>query len=123
MPLQPDLIRMGSSDLASRITWVQANLYDFPSCCLHTFTHQLVPGSLDGLPFPNDEFDFVLVSAKMPSPGPYLCPQAHQTNSKGSSRTQGQSSTSYVFTVVLMSLSGIPFLRSALHTLYSEVIF
>ncbi|KAG2009833.1 hypothetical protein CC2G_012717 [Coprinopsis cinerea AmutBmut pab1-1] len=40
VPLHPDLQRVGSSDFASRITWVQANF-------------------LDGLPFPNDEFDFV----------------------------------------------------------------
>ncbi|TDL17246.1 hypothetical protein BD410DRAFT_580873 [Rickenella mellea] len=40
VPLQPDLQRVGSSDIASRVTWVQANF-------------------LDGLPFPNDEFDFV----------------------------------------------------------------
>lgn len=40
VPLHPDLQRMGSSDLASRITWVQANF-------------------LNKLPFPNDEFDFV----------------------------------------------------------------
>ncbi|KAJ7095794.1 hypothetical protein B0H15DRAFT_1019865 [Mycena belliarum] len=37
VPLQPDL---GASELASRITWVHANF-------------------LEGLPFPNDEFDFV----------------------------------------------------------------
>ncbi|KAJ7288242.1 hypothetical protein C8J57DRAFT_1214434 [Mycena rebaudengoi] len=37
VPLHPDL---GASELASRITWVQANF-------------------LEGLPFPNDEFDFV----------------------------------------------------------------
>ncbi|KAJ7175947.1 hypothetical protein C8R46DRAFT_1080142 [Mycena filopes] len=37
VPLHPDL---GSSELSSRITWVQANF-------------------LEGLPFPNDEFDFV----------------------------------------------------------------
>ncbi|KAF7288545.1 Methyltransf-25 domain-containing protein [Mycena chlorophos] len=37
VPLHPNL---GSSELASRITWVQANF-------------------LEGLPFPNDEFDFV----------------------------------------------------------------
>ncbi|KAJ6559101.1 hypothetical protein DFH09DRAFT_519405 [Mycena vulgaris] len=37
VPLHPDL---GASELATRITWVQANF-------------------LEGLPFPNDEFDFV----------------------------------------------------------------
>ncbi|KAJ6605681.1 hypothetical protein B0H10DRAFT_2076669 [Mycena sp. CBHHK59/15] len=37
VPLHPDL---GSSELSTRITWVQANF-------------------LEGLPFPNDEFDFV----------------------------------------------------------------
>ncbi|KAJ7459936.1 hypothetical protein FB451DRAFT_1405816 [Mycena latifolia] len=37
VPLQPDL---GASELSTRITWVQANF-------------------LEGLPFPNDEFDFV----------------------------------------------------------------
>ncbi|EPQ54467.1 hypothetical protein GLOTRDRAFT_121617 [Gloeophyllum trabeum ATCC 11539] len=42
VPLHPDLPQVGSSDLASRITWVQANF-------------------LEGLPFPNEEFDFVHV--------------------------------------------------------------
>ncbi|RDB17885.1 hypothetical protein Hypma_000730 [Hypsizygus marmoreus] len=42
VPLQPDLQYVGSSDLAARITWVHSNF-------------------LDGLPFPNDEFDFVHV--------------------------------------------------------------
>ncbi|KAF9013209.1 hypothetical protein BDQ17DRAFT_584508 [Cyathus striatus] len=40
VPIQPDLQQAGSPDLASRITWMQANF-------------------LDNLPFPNDEFDFV----------------------------------------------------------------
>ncbi|KAI0923210.1 hypothetical protein AcV7_005787 [Taiwanofungus camphoratus] len=40
VPLHPDLQQVGSFDLASRITWVQANC-------------------LEGLPFPNEEFDFV----------------------------------------------------------------
>lgn len=40
VPLHPDLSLLRSSDLGSRITWVQANC-------------------LDGLPFPNEEFDFV----------------------------------------------------------------
>ncbi|TFK27645.1 hypothetical protein FA15DRAFT_145734 [Coprinopsis marcescibilis] len=40
VPLHPDLQQVGSSELASRITWVQANF-------------------LEGLPFPKDEFDFV----------------------------------------------------------------
>lgn len=40
VPLHPDLHQVGSNDLASRITWTQANF-------------------LEGLPFPNDEFDFV----------------------------------------------------------------
>ncbi|KIM89115.1 hypothetical protein PILCRDRAFT_212537 [Piloderma croceum F 1598] len=40
VPLQPDLKRVGSSSMASRITWVQANF-------------------LECLPFPNEEFDFV----------------------------------------------------------------
>lgn len=39
VPLQPDLKRVGSRD-AGRVHWVQANF-------------------LEGLPFPNDEFDFV----------------------------------------------------------------
>ncbi|TFK74840.1 hypothetical protein BDN72DRAFT_634881 [Pluteus cervinus] len=39
VPLQPDLQRVGA-DFASRITWVQANF-------------------LDGIPFPDEEFDFV----------------------------------------------------------------
>lgn len=39
VPLQPDLKRVGSRD-AARVQWVQANF-------------------LEGLPFPNDEFDFV----------------------------------------------------------------
>ncbi|KZT25388.1 hypothetical protein NEOLEDRAFT_359341 [Neolentinus lepideus HHB14362 ss-1] len=42
VPLHPDLQQVGSSDLAARITWVQANF-------------------LEGLPFPNEEFDFVRV--------------------------------------------------------------
>ncbi|KAJ7600716.1 hypothetical protein C8J56DRAFT_15829 [Mycena floridula] len=40
VPLHPDLQQVGSVDLASRITWVQANF-------------------LEGLPFPNEEFDYV----------------------------------------------------------------
>ncbi|KAK0459813.1 uncharacterized protein EV420DRAFT_1268944, partial [Desarmillaria tabescens] len=40
VPLHPDLQRVGSSDLAQRITWTQANF-------------------LESLPFPNDEFDYV----------------------------------------------------------------
>ncbi|KAI9465573.1 hypothetical protein BJY52DRAFT_593170 [Lactarius psammicola] len=40
VPLHPDLSLLRSSDLGSRITWVQANC-------------------LEGLPFPNEEFDFV----------------------------------------------------------------
>ncbi|KAF8231777.1 hypothetical protein L208DRAFT_1398447 [Tricholoma matsutake] len=40
VPLHPDLQQVGSPDLASRITWVQTNF-------------------LEGLPFPNEEFDFV----------------------------------------------------------------
>ncbi|KAL0580636.1 hypothetical protein V5O48_001366 [Marasmius crinis-equi] len=40
VPLHPDLIQVGSLDLAQRITWVQHNF-------------------LEGLPFPNEEFDFV----------------------------------------------------------------
>ena len=40
VPLQPDLKRVGSRDVAGRVHWVQANF-------------------LEGLPFPNDEFDFV----------------------------------------------------------------
>ncbi|KAF8627448.1 hypothetical protein AX17_006262 [Amanita inopinata Kibby_2008] len=42
VPLHPDLQQIGSPDLASRITWVQANF-------------------LDKLPFPNEEFDYVHV--------------------------------------------------------------
>ncbi|KAF8631703.1 hypothetical protein AX15_002251 [Amanita polypyramis BW_CC] len=42
VPLHPDLRRIGSPDLASRITWVQANF-------------------LEKLPFPNEEFDYVHV--------------------------------------------------------------
>ncbi|KAF9485800.1 hypothetical protein BDN70DRAFT_459133 [Pholiota conissans] len=40
VPLHPDLRNVGSPDLASRITWVQHNF-------------------LEGLPFQNEEFDFV----------------------------------------------------------------
>ncbi|KIK57278.1 hypothetical protein GYMLUDRAFT_61565 [Collybiopsis luxurians FD-317 M1] len=40
VPIQPDLQQVGSADLAHRVTWVQGNF-------------------LEGLPFPNDEFDFV----------------------------------------------------------------
>ncbi|KAK0487502.1 hypothetical protein IW261DRAFT_1653946, partial [Armillaria novae-zelandiae] len=40
VPLHPDLLQVGSSDLAHRITWTQSNF-------------------LDCLPFPNEEFDFV----------------------------------------------------------------
>ncbi|KAH9851526.1 hypothetical protein C2E23DRAFT_732734 [Lenzites betulinus] len=40
VPLHPDLLQVGSFDLASRITWVQANF-------------------LEKLPFPNEEFDYV----------------------------------------------------------------
>ncbi|KAJ4482031.1 hypothetical protein J3R30DRAFT_3285938, partial [Lentinula aciculospora] len=40
VPIQPDLQRVGSADLAHRVTWVQENF-------------------LEGLPFPNEEFDFV----------------------------------------------------------------
>ncbi|KAH9065482.1 hypothetical protein EDB87DRAFT_1555929 [Lactarius vividus] len=40
VPLHPDLSLLRSSDLGSRISWVQANC-------------------LEGLPFPNEEFDFV----------------------------------------------------------------
>ncbi|KAH8825226.1 hypothetical protein DL96DRAFT_1712246 [Flagelloscypha sp. PMI_526] len=40
VPLHPDLRKVGSSELADRITWVQGNF-------------------LEGLPFPNEEFDFV----------------------------------------------------------------
>ncbi|KAI0632418.1 hypothetical protein C8Q77DRAFT_922881 [Trametes polyzona] len=51
VPLHPDLVQVGSFDLASRITWVQANFcrltYRFPS--------------LERLPFPNEEFDYVRV--------------------------------------------------------------
>ncbi|KAF8073742.1 hypothetical protein FPV67DRAFT_763246 [Lyophyllum atratum] len=42
VPLQPDLKHVGSPDLASRITWVHANF-------------------LEGLPFPDEEFDFIHV--------------------------------------------------------------
>lgn len=40
VPLHPDLTRVGSAALAARITWVQDNF-------------------LEGLPFPNEEFDYV----------------------------------------------------------------
>ncbi|KDQ62491.1 hypothetical protein JAAARDRAFT_170906 [Jaapia argillacea MUCL 33604] len=40
VPLHPDLQQVGLFDLASRVTWVQANF-------------------LDKLPFPNEEFDYV----------------------------------------------------------------
>ncbi|KAF9267364.1 hypothetical protein L218DRAFT_995627 [Marasmius fiardii PR-910] len=40
VPLHPDLKQVGSNELAQRITWIQENF-------------------LDGLPFPNEEFDFV----------------------------------------------------------------
>ncbi|KAI0357437.1 hypothetical protein OH77DRAFT_100776 [Trametes cingulata] len=42
VPLHPDLIQVGSFDLATRITWVQANF-------------------LERLPFPDEEFDYVRV--------------------------------------------------------------
>ncbi|KAK1232824.1 hypothetical protein PQX77_004050 [Marasmius sp. AFHP31] len=42
VPLHPDLIQVGSMDMAQRITWVQHNF-------------------LEGLPFPNEEFDFVRI--------------------------------------------------------------
>ncbi|KAH9933217.1 uncharacterized protein BXZ73DRAFT_46467, partial [Epithele typhae] len=42
VPLHPDLLQIGSFDLAARITWVQANF-------------------LERLPFPNEEFDYVRV--------------------------------------------------------------
>ncbi|KAI0031080.1 hypothetical protein K488DRAFT_52878, partial [Vararia minispora EC-137] len=42
VPLHPDLSHLRSNDLQSRITWLQANC-------------------LEGLPFPNEEFDFVHV--------------------------------------------------------------
>lgn len=59
VPLHPDLQQVGSSELASRITWVQANL------CVSTCGHARADAdmvdvrSLEGLPFPNEEFDFV----------------------------------------------------------------
>ncbi|KAK7469316.1 hypothetical protein VKT23_003797 [Stygiomarasmius scandens] len=40
VPLHPDLQQVGSADLARRVTWHQGNF-------------------LEGLPFPNEEFDFV----------------------------------------------------------------
>ncbi|CAL1712725.1 unnamed protein product [Somion occarium] len=40
VPIQPDLQQVGSSQLASRVTWVQANF-------------------LEGLPFQDEEFDYV----------------------------------------------------------------
>ncbi|CDO68248.1 hypothetical protein BN946_scf184842.g11 [Trametes cinnabarina] len=46
VPLHPDLIQVGSFDLASRITWVQANF-------------------LERLPFQNEEFDYVLSPIQM----------------------------------------------------------
>ncbi|KAG7440858.1 uncharacterized protein BT62DRAFT_564742 [Guyanagaster necrorhizus] len=58
VPLHPDLLQVGSSDLAHRITWTQSNLYV-------TFVAQSRPSptylvhSLEFLPFPNEEFDFV----------------------------------------------------------------
>jgi hypothetical protein len=51
VPLQPDLHRMGLSDWASRITWVQANLCDVPSCPSRTFT-ELPSAVLMGCHFP-----------------------------------------------------------------------
>ncbi|KAH7928422.1 hypothetical protein BV22DRAFT_979830, partial [Leucogyrophana mollusca] len=42
VPLHPNLSGLGPPDLAARVRWVQANF-------------------LEGLPFPNDEFDFVHV--------------------------------------------------------------
>jgi hypothetical protein len=51
VPLQPDLQRMGLSDLASRITWVQANLCDVPSCPSCTLT-ELPWAVLMGYHFP-----------------------------------------------------------------------
>ncbi|EGN98295.1 hypothetical protein SERLA73DRAFT_183223, partial [Serpula lacrymans var. lacrymans S7.3] len=40
VPLHPDLMHVTSPELARRVQWIQANF-------------------LEGLPFPNDEFDFV----------------------------------------------------------------
>ena len=61
MPLHPNLQNVASPDLASRITWVQHNLYSIPS--LH-FIEKLkfYVYSLDGLPFQNEEFDYVYVA-------------------------------------------------------------
>ncbi|THH08452.1 hypothetical protein EW145_g2690, partial [Phellinidium pouzarii] len=42
VPLHPDLTRVGSTDLANRVSWIQANF-------------------LERLPFPDNEFDFVQV--------------------------------------------------------------
>ena len=60
MPLHPDLSLLRSSDLGSRITWVQTNWLVDPSPSFIvtplTVFHML---SLEGLPFPNEEFDFV----------------------------------------------------------------
>ncbi|KAI5118808.1 hypothetical protein M0805_005150 [Coniferiporia weirii] len=42
VPLHPDLTRVGSTDLANRVSWIQANF-------------------LEKLPFPDDEFDFVMI--------------------------------------------------------------
>ncbi|KAG1770849.1 hypothetical protein EV702DRAFT_1138155 [Suillus placidus] len=56
--LHPDLARLSrDKDLLKRISWVQANLY------VHTPSPYpaLISHSLEGLPFPNESFDFVHV--------------------------------------------------------------
>jgi len=62
VPVHPDLQNVGS-DSASRITWVQHNLcvrgVDF--VLLDIFANVDRFSSLDGLPFQNEEFDFVYV--------------------------------------------------------------
>ena len=78
VPLHPDLHRVGSTDLAARVQWVQANLYVafhppqppemvprniswiFTDTFLSLFPFLAIPArSLDRLPFPDNEFDFV----------------------------------------------------------------
>ena len=60
VPLHPNLQNIRPLDFGSRITWVQHNLY----VVLETIFHRkrlICFSSLDGLPFQNEEFDFVYV--------------------------------------------------------------
>jgi len=60
VPLHPDLQNVGSES-ASRITWLQHNLcVKFP-LLFDPVLMLVIFSSLDGLPFQNEEFDFVWV--------------------------------------------------------------